>query len=301
MRVLHLTHADLDGAVCAVATRTLMDADELVVEKIDYDEIDARVRAFIKEPSHDMLLITDICPKEEVFNELGVAVNAGTFQAKILDHHKSRKWIDNYGFEWAAFNPDVCGARMTYEWLTHECEAGPVPLQSMVEAADVYDRWLLEHARRPEAEKLNRIFHFMGFSRFVRTAVEKLDFYYDPMFDYIDQCLLDSQNRGIEATIKDQFGDAWVLDKGQDGAYITVVGSKHTSELAHTILNRMPHAHFVAVVNPQYNKVELRAREDGTDVSEIALRLGGGGHPEAAGFPFPFQDFLRMLLRTALR
>ena len=35
------------------------------------------------------------------------------------------------------------------------------------------------------------------------------------------------------------------------------------------------------------NKVSLRAFHDHIDVSEIAKKFGGGGHPKAAGFQLP--------------
>jgi len=41
---------------------------------------------------------------------------------------------------------------------------------------------------------------------------------------------------------------------------------------------------FVVVVTDDPQKVSLRSRPDGADVSEIAKKLGGGGHKHAAGF-----------------
>lgn len=57
------------------------------------------------------------------------------------------------------------------------------------------------------------------------------------------------------------------------------------SELGHSLCDGAPFA-AVCAWEPDGRalRVSLRSREDGADVSEIAKRFGGGGHPHAAGF-----------------
>lgn len=58
------------------------------------------------------------------------------------------------------------------------------------------------------------------------------------------------------------------------------------SDVAHTLLNRNPHAPFAACLVRSHDGVtySLRSMDDRMDVSEIAKSKGGGGHRNAAGF-----------------
>lgn len=58
------------------------------------------------------------------------------------------------------------------------------------------------------------------------------------------------------------------------------------SELGQTLLERYPEADIAMVylVGSDRIKYSLRARKDGVNVAELAEKIGGGGHPAAAGF-----------------
>jgi len=61
----------------------------------------------------------------------------------------------------------------------------------------------------------------------------------------------------------------------------------HASEVCHTLLGKFPQAQFAAgfqITASQEFRWHFRARkDDGVDVSKVALKLGGGGHVCAAG------------------
>lgn len=61
------------------------------------------------------------------------------------------------------------------------------------------------------------------------------------------------------------------------------------SDVAHELLQTHPDAPFAATVNHRTSTVgySLRSEDHRLDVSKIALRYGGGGHRNAAGFSIP--------------
>ncbi len=86
-----------------------------------------------------------------------------------------------------------------------------------------------------------------------------------------------------------------VREIGQ-AAHIGQVGEHHVpvanspimqSEIGEYLLNAHPDAPFVAIYfdpSPTVRKWSLRSRSDRFDVSRLAKKFGGGGHPAASGF-----------------
>jgi uncharacterized protein len=63
------------------------------------------------------------------------------------------------------------------------------------------------------------------------------------------------------------------------------------SDVGHTLLEAHPEAQIAALYHDNlksgYTTWSLRSRQDGPDVTRIAVAAGGGGHPHAAGFRVP--------------
>ncbi len=70
---------------------------------------------------------------------------------------------------------------------------------------------------------------------------------------------------------------------------------RFASETAHLLCEGQPFAATYYVRGDRMVQFSLRSRQQGLDVSQIAARYGGGGHPHAAGFQVSFQVFAAML------
>jgi nanoRNase/pAp phosphatase (c-di-AMP/oligoRNAs hydrolase) len=83
-----------------------------------------------------------------------------------------------------------------------------------------------------------------------------------------------------------------------DGHRCVVVNNPiHVSEAAHLLLKKFPNAQFAVCFRMQDDgrwRWDFRARKEGFDVSTIAIPLGGGGHPSAAGARTPDLIFTRL-------
>jgi len=70
--------------------------------------------------------------------------------------------------------------------------------------------------------------------------------------------------------------------------------SRFVSLLGHRLAARQ--GPFAIIWHYREGRFKLSLRSDGSvDVSELAARYGGGGHPGAAGFILPQSDFLALL------
>jgi len=283
-----ITHADLDGAGCAVMVKKFLDPDADITY-LDYDRIDEEVRRFIKDPTHKHLILSDISPTFDVFEELGAARGAGAFTCLLVDHHKSRSWLGAVPAGWIAFDMTVSAT----ELMAKVGIASP-EYTKLAQVVTAYDLWQKQSPLRVESESLNDLFFFLGRDEFLSMACDDPQFYKTARFHYISDALAAQRERTVVGVVKKQLGDDPHVYTSREGhnTYLMVVASRFTSEIGNCILTDYPHIGFAAIVNAQFNKVELRARVGEVDVSKIAAARGGGGHQAASGFPFPFANLL---------
>lgn len=203
----------------------------------------------------------------------------------VLDHHKSA--AKSLGLQqheappyWttlrlsngeAYFDMSRSGARIAWDWF-HPGEDPPA-LVRYVEDRDLW-RWKLPGSDVVNAAVLS----------FIHT-LPTWDVLADRLEQELEQVALEGAAilRYQEQLIERIAANAHTVVI--DGHEVPAVNSPVLqSELGH----RLAQGHdFAAVYFDTADKgvVSLRSRESGYDVSEIAQRQGGGGHPGAAGFP----------------
>lgn len=299
------THTDLDGGGCAVLTgHTILSTDADII-RADYQDIDSKLKKFLDTHRDDkedfILLLTDICPKEETSLELDRFQNEiPRCRLHLFDHHKTSSWVQR--FPWAQHDTGKCGTLLYFDWLVNNgyIDATDTPVKQFAELVDVYDRWLLDDERRSTSEDLNRLFFFLGFDAFVSSfSIDPLA-HESPEYVKITKTLTRNQEAYIDRVIQTQCVGEFMQRDAEDNRLCALVADDNISSLCHEALSRFPELDYVVCVSPMRNQADLRSRQGQVDVSEIAKRCGGGGHPTAAGFPVDVRGTILLLLKGVL-
>jgi oligoribonuclease NrnB/cAMP/cGMP phosphodiesterase (DHH superfamily) len=276
-----LTHGDLDAGGCVTVIKLFVDP-EADVEWCDYNRIDDAVLEFIEKPTHDHLILADISPTFGVFEKLSAAVHKtpAPFTCHVIDHHKTRDWLGAVPRDWVTFDTSVSATE-----LCAQRYGADASYKEFARVVTAYDLWQKKSPLRKASEGMNDLFWFLGRDEFVASAMENAMFNYDEKYQYIIEHLEAQRERTVYGVIKAQLGEHPEVYMSREGhTYLMVVASRYSSELASRILVEYPHVGFAVVVNVQFNKLELRARDGETDVGKIAAARGGGGHQAASGF-----------------
>jgi len=289
-RLIQLTHGDMDGAACAVVASRMFPDVKRDTRFCQYgdgpDSIDAVTRQVISNRDEDderLLLITDMCPSREVCDEID-RVKEEFKSVLVVDHHETSTRALDYA--WTKIDPDnmMCGAKLLLDGNITPDEL----LLEFVESVDAYDRWQLESEYRERGVDLNRLFYFLGPTRFVTEFSSNPGADKDMWLSRIPQILRDKQDRDIEKLRA-------TYDKDSDGREVAfLVVSDNVSEVGHTFLNNYPNLDYVIMALPGVNAVSLRSRDGGVNVADIAKKShpDGGGHQAAAGFPCKLSTLL---------
>lgn len=283
-KVFLLTHTDLDGISCELAFRMSPLASECAFTcwRIDYGDLN--VVKGIENEMCEYGYVTDLRLKDETLIALGRHWNTIVF-----DHHQ---WDTSprYGI---TLNIDStrCAALISWEILGTPSSPGVDGIRTAYfNYVDAYDMWRRDHKRDFMMGKvLNHLLHTIGKDKFVERMLARLS---DPPQDSL---LTQAEVKDYE---KYQSGiqnraefiiEQMVEFKDNDGnacGYATTDSTN--SDVMNTILELAPQLEYVAIYNRTKKAVSLRRKEGSTvDLSKVAARYGGGGHPAAAGYVMP--------------
>jgi len=288
-----ITHGDLDGVGCAVLVKALLHQYYWDVSFVNYQNIDdivlEKIEQLRKNPDSS-LLITDICPTEEICKIIDQAYKKN-LSIKVIDHHKTRSFVCKY--PWAIFNTEYSGTLLTYAMLLEvppdrafQEQEEAVYFFRFVRGIDAWDRWKLKDPYRKLGEDLNSLRYAVGNQKALQIWINDVAAHEKEPYRTILENIEDDKKKAIAKGIAEAQKTEYQMD-GLGNTYKLIFGSEFTSEVASAILSHSDFSdlHYVAIINIQYDKCELRSKENGTDVSYIAKTMKGGGHPTAAGFP----------------
>jgi oligoribonuclease NrnB/cAMP/cGMP phosphodiesterase (DHH superfamily) len=111
-----------------------------------------------------------------------------------------------------------------------------------------------------------------------------------------------NQASHVNKIVDAQCTGSFVREDRDGNKFCIMVAEKDVSQICHMALDRFRELDYSVCVNPVYNKVDLRSRQGqgAVDVSEVAKRCGGGGHPAAAGFEINARAVLELALKDLL-
>jgi len=216
-------------------------------------------------PPDASVLMVDIAYPRDV----ALALRDRVRKLRIMDHHKSAQ-EDLGDLDFAYFDMDRSGAMLGWRYF-HPGEEPP-PLIGYVQDRDLW-RFELPNSRETSAALGS---HPLDFEVWKSLNVEDLAREGTAILRFRDQ------------TVKTIVGFArW----GEIGGYrVPIVNATaHWSDVGEAMLQKYPEAPFVGSYFEDANgtrRWSLRSRPD-FDVSEVAKKLGGGGHRQASGFREP--------------
>jgi oligoribonuclease NrnB/cAMP/cGMP phosphodiesterase (DHH superfamily) len=276
MSIRVFTHVDLDGISCSL----LLNIAGLVArtEFHDYDSIEGSLIQATGNPKVKNIIITDISPTDSTAQLLS---HSGKV-VRLYDHHKTRSFIVKY--PWATYNKDKCGTELVFDDLDslakeHNLNVGfakePKYIE-FVETVAAWDMWKTASPLRKRGENLNTLLGFLGREKFLSIFKEHMN---------------DRKARYINSVLKKQLKSAKFYVDGLGNQFSILFANEFISEIGHAALEHVDFegVAYICVVNPVVNGCSLRSR-DNIDVSKIAATLNGGGHMNAAGFPFKMTD-----------
>lgn len=279
MKRILITHVDLDGVTCAVLFWAVWPEGSVYFE--NYDTVNNRLRQIIRDCPDAELYITDISPE----NDPELIDQLRRLNLLLFDHHKTALPLKEY--PWATVDTTRCGAMLFWFWLYayhgRYIAARAASYERLVWHANDYDTWKHES---PRSKDINKLLYIYGRDRFIRRFLENPET--EPL--QLEELLMlqleqEKEDRYIQNIIDSGISPRW---DAEGRPYALVFAEQYSSQVGHQILERFPTAiDYVVIVNFLHGTVGLRSRKDGVDVSEIAKRYGGGGHPGAAGFPLP--------------
>ena len=209
----------------------------------------------------------------------------------VLDHHKSRgEFLVQMSLEniiKGGFDEQECGATFAWRYFFPD-KPQPWFLRYVLQrdiGADGYYQGQI-----PNSEAIGEA---MSARRQGKVGIDAF-----PVFDeLLSVSVADLMSEGMPKILqRNRFIESYLSEWDCDSRYIEIAGVKvpyfplpphlfrYYSMVGAMGAARYHEYPFVAVVTEDFQKISLRSRPDGADVSEIAKKLGGGGHKHAAGF-----------------
>ena len=304
--MLLITHTDLDGVMCAILYK-LAFGRESPVEYVDYDKISDVILVAISPdiPVYDVsesLHITDISPqgelKDAALAALDRVVRDGSRRVQLFDHHVTSLPMKEYR-DWVHHRMDVCGAKGYYDWLLErDYITGSPALERLIDLTDIRDRWIVSDPLFDKSKDLNSLLHFFGRDTFVNRCIKFLPF--DVLVEHEDiiKAMRSREKAAIDQVLKPEYVISGTDSQNRNVAFFVTSGA-NASEACHQLLESDKSFDYAVAINPQYDKIDLRSREDGPDVSKIAQSFNGGGHPHAAGFILHLKNLLTTFVQES--
>ena len=268
MKTACLYHADDDGSGASFALwKALKDTDELLFIEVQYGQ-EPPYEA-LREFGPDRVYIVDFYYKAPVLKDF---LNEFP-ETMIIDHHMSSLEDLESAFEERVYktythNTDFAGCVLTWQHFFPEEEEIP-DILLYVQDRDLW-KFELENSKEINA-----------FIASLPNDFEEWDQFYTPEAYDAGRAIIRVQEKAIERRLKD------VRMVEISGYTVPCVNaSENISELGSAMCGAYPDAPFSMSYCDRGDgkrSYSLRSR-NGFDVSEVAKRFGGGGHPGASGF-----------------
>jgi oligoribonuclease NrnB/cAMP/cGMP phosphodiesterase (DHH superfamily) len=189
MKIINVTHHDLDGIGCPIVLKVAFPREVLDVYYCSYHDVEAKVAEVIEDlRGVKKVYITDISfRKESGLTEKIDAINKayykrhGEYQIEVYDHHATSSYLNAY--DWAQSHEvdetgkENCGTMWLYKAVAEKLNMAT--LDEFVRLVNLYDTWRWVNdfpAGKPyePAKNLNMIFGIMGKKEFFNTYVRRI-------------------------------------------------------------------------------------------------------------------------------
>lgn len=282
------THADLDGAACAVLFKILYPEGD--VTYCASGTAPERIRAVLNRGDiPHVLVITDVSVDDEVAEELKHLQDQGV-KVAMYDHHETSMPMKGYSF--ATVHTRLCAAALYFNSMRSNPRAKDY--NEFIRLVNVFDNYQIGNREFPKAHQLNKIMEYHketgSLNAFVNRFLDNPDCNPDNTEEPIIEYILLTDRKYIEAAAR----RALVLPGDQGVKKAVVPASRCINDIAQKVMADHPEVAFVEVVDMERESVSVRSRGK-FNVCTYAESKGGGGHKDAAGYRISF-DLITSLL-----
>lgn len=300
-----VSHNDGDGHGCKFLLRKAF-GEKASIQTVPNREVTQAVRTILEKKKYKdaIMWITDVSFDEECEEEMFALIEKERKNGRIIimfDHHESALHYNQ--FEWADVithledGTKTCATSLLYAYLTNEnLLQSNAFLDSFVEYVRLYDVWEWEKENTPEAKWLNDLFYLIGIGKFDKKMHDKYNQHPNTplFFDETEKVMIELEQKKIHKYIEARKRKTVQIQF--EGLHIGVVfAESYASELGNELAKEFPHLDAVAIVNMITRKVSLRSNKKRINVSQVAMKWGGGGHPLSAGFDLCEKTYSRFV------
>lgn len=313
LKEILFTHNDLDGYGCGIvyhlAHNGMILGEDYNVIHCTNDDISDVVNKWVDklDPFTTIISFADIACNSETFSIL----KSRGFILRIFDHHPTNFYAKEFchlSLLQTASTDDEniheCGTSLIYKYYKSKGmlkDTNDVLLDSFVDTIRSYDTWDWKKENNMYAKYLNALLFMIGTDNFVKVYLNKLTNKND--HDLIDEYNMIFILNKIENEQK--FIDEFTPDKlytinvrGYQCGLIIGYVPANIGDLAYQFLLNHSEFDMICHLNMNTNGMIFSFRGIRDDINigeEIALPIGGGGHPKAAGAPIS-ADFKNMIV-----
>jgi len=292
-----VTHTDLDG----VASAALI-LKYLRVRGVD----DSNISIILTQPHNLHKVLSRLSCDELFISDLGI--NHRTYELLLNEIRRLRSedtkiyWFDHHVWQGSWIN-ELVNLGVNLYLNPNTCSAGVVvsslrlldsESQLLANATCSIDLWVFNNYL---GNYLSRYVVCRGGNKWRKYLISKLSGFKGGLDSEILKCVEDVVDRDLRTysevlkkvllSVIDGVKIAYVIKEWEESS---------TSYIAHFIMSRV-NADVVVVCK----EGSLSIRSNELNIRELAVRLGGGGHPKAAGAPFKLPLLHKLLLRIGLK
>lgn len=304
MKIKLFTHTDLDGVSCGVVLNYLNPTADIKILFCDYDNINDEVERFLSSKSYkiyDRVFITDISVNNKVAALIdNVSKNSSTIFT-LLDHHVTADWLNKYS--WAKVQTNysdgtgTCGTSLLYDYFDSMCDINEPCLGQFVTYVRLWDtwEWTKDKSKFRMSEYLSLLLNTMCKAEFIDTIIWTLEHNCEDGQFLLSDESLNIVHKEIEhrnAHVQNALNTAQIIDDYARGVtFACVFSDDYESEIGNQLCIQNPGIMYAVIINLKSKTISFRTTSDSFNVAvELAIPLGGGGHPKSAGCPITKSD-----------
>lgn len=288
--------SDIDGLGCIVLSKLAFDDIDCILKE-NVDKLEKTFRAYIESGDlnqYHKIYITDLA----LYHPSLAMVAKSSLKDKVLvfDHHVSaiKEKLNIYRFTKIVEEDEKgkrCGTDLFYEYLVNNnLIKTNKAINEFVELTRLEDTWQWKKVKNGEkAHDLAILLNIIKTEKYISKMIERLknnpeNFEFDKKEIRMIKHKKEEYNKALKSIMTSA---EYFIDENNNKYGMVYANYEYRNDLAEYIeRNNNPEEirYFIVVAmdKGEYGQKSYRSIVQDFDVSEIAMRHGGGGHPSAA-------------------
>ena len=287
IRVLNITHDDLDGAVSEIVIRNVYPNCTSVPTSHGGSALQVGIDA-VNAGGYDAIVFTDFGPNNPALYE--AVVNSGK-PFLVLDHHQTAEVREGQDNGIYVIDTSKCGSLLALDYFSRYKDLEY--LRELCVVTDDHDRWIRKII--PLSDRLNNLMYEMGFDEFVKKYMHGMP---EGKLFPEDEELLAEHDREV----RDYVDHCPKYGLPHNGLYIEC--DRYNSDINLMFTEKFDWLVMAGETPDGLVKLSFRTKRKDLNLGLIlkSMGLGGGGHPGAAGQTLPpeqVKEFLGDFVKIA--